>query len=140
MPNLLILRKSLKYFAIFCSDVASSVHGLRQALLASFQRQMLAQAMLCSPPLPHSSSSGRESNVEEEEEENGQKHGGEEEDEQPAMKRAKFQNPEMNNEHGEEMAPQQMNGTQLAHLNELLVERGFQLPPGGLAALPSGKF
>jgi hypothetical protein len=129
----------MNFAHFFFSDVASSVHGLRQALLASFQRQMLAQAMLCSPPLPHSSSSGGESNVGEEDEENGQKQGGEGEDEQPAMKRAKFEQPEMNNEHGEEMAPSQMNGTQLAHLNELLVARGFQLPPGGLAALPSGK-
>lgn len=164
---------------------ATTAQQLRQALLANFQRQMLARALLVNghqqPPAEHqqqwfAANDGyrtMDQTVEEEEDVLMRQHKQQQQrqEHQPMIKRAKLELRECrdaaslleeteqkkNREKGEEVengdGPAQMiwqqqqtptmapsgGEAQLAHLNELLLAKGFVLPAGGLTALPSDK-
>jgi hypothetical protein len=134
----------------FSSESSSVQQGLHHALLANFQRQLLAQAFF--PSI----------NGEQREQQQPQRSQyTTDQQEEPMTKRAKLMGPASmaNNNHngrlrkeqrpeedgiirGEHPILQSMNmgnGQHLEYLNEMLVAKGFCLPPGGLAELPSGQ-
>ncbi|KAL3120761.1 hypothetical protein niasHT_008053 [Heterodera trifolii] len=130
---------------------STSVDELRNALFASFQRQMFGHSLLCAPPPsqcqptetaaeePPMKRTKRENGAEEEEKEDGEravKCDGERRRD-GAVTAANGSEWEQQQQQQLVVKANSVPALHLAQMSEALQAKGFQMPPGGLGALPS---
>uniref|UniRef100_A0A914HMU1 Uncharacterized protein n=1 Tax=Globodera rostochiensis TaxID=31243 RepID=A0A914HMU1_GLORO len=122
---------------------SASIDELRNALLASFQRQLLGQSLLCAPPQYQSTESEepalkRTRTEEDREEEASEGEKGAKDEQQQLLLHQLQRNravPVPTAEQQQQFQP--MSASHLTHMTEVLQAKGFQMPAGGLGALPS---